>query len=231
MARTRTLILLLGDLAARADQPTFTTTSFITKAEATEYINQAIAELQDLLIINNAAQYFGKSQAITTVSGTDSYALASDFYVLTNVFWNANTGTGLTRMSELSPNEDEYQITGTGWDYLARVRYELVGANLRFVPTPRGVHAVTVKYAPAPVRLSADSDTFDGYGGWEEFVLFRAAKACATKEGDTENAQIWDAEATKQAQRVLTMARRNRGEPRRVQDVTGGRFTRYGRRI
>lgn len=235
MARTRTALELIDDARKAADQETIgSNVPLCSKSEVLEYLNQGIAEFQDFLIINNAASYFNTTTTFSTVPGQavpDTYPLPADFYKLTNVYWNANTGLGLTRMTELSPNDDEYQITGTGWDYLSRVRYEVLIGNIRFVPTPSGVHVVTLKYIKAPARLAADSDTVDGYAGWERYFICYAASMMARKEKDMELVGALEGEMSKMGKRILVMARRNIGEPKRVQDVRNRRVGVYGRRI
>lgn len=237
MARTRTLTNLILDARQACDQEVVGTNApLCSDAEVCEYLNQGIAEFQDLLIVNNAGPYFQSKATLTTTSGTDTYTLASfsgtpSVYKILNVFWDAQTGCGLTRMTELEPNWDEFQISGTGWDYLSRVRYEQIQDSIRFVPTPAGAHVVTLKFVANPARLAtaAPTGTVDGYGGWERYFICYAAKLMAQKERDNETAAAMAEEMGKMAKRILVMARRNHGEPKRVQDVTTRRFTRYGR--
>lgn len=237
MARTRTLTQLILDARQACDQEVVgANTPLCIDSEVTEYLNQGIAEFQDLLIINNAGPYFQQNATLTTTPGTATYAWTAfsgspGVYKVLNVFWDAQTGCGLTRMTELEPNWDEYQINGTGWDYLSRVRYEQIQDSIRFVPTPQGSHVITLKYVPNAARLAAGGDTVDGYGGWERYFIAYAAKMMAQKEKDSEVAAAMDAEMGKMHARILIMARRNHGEPKRVQDVTTRRFTRYGRAL
>lgn len=178
MARTRTLANLRADVRNRADMSF--AEDFITDAELTEYINQSIARLYNI-IVNQAQDHYiiSTTQAITP--GTNDYALPNDFYKLRGVDILVNgVYVPLQRESfyKRSDNNMGLQVGIT-----VPTTYRVVGSNIRVFDTPS---ATTIKlwYIPAPTRLSADSDTFDGISGFEEWVVIDSAIKCKVKQED-----------------------------------------------
>lgn len=210
MARTRTLLLLRGDVRERADM---VGSLFIGDPALTEAINSSIADLQDLLIASFGDEYFETEASAATVAGTATVALPGTFYKLTGLFWEASAGTWqeIYKYTPIDARLDPLM----GWAYGSPVRYRLQAGNLRFVPTPSAVHNLKIHHVPAPVRLSADGDLFDGYGGWEEWVIWDAAIKCLVKEES--DVSVHMAERNRIGARIRTLANRDHHEPPRVQ--------------
>lgn len=212
---TVTLLTLRTDAYKACDQQD---QKLCPPAEVTRYINAAIKKLRDFLTINNV-NYFQKSGPFTVSAATgDTYGLPADFHKCVNVFWDAGVGR-LLRMEECPPNEDEFTVAGVGWNYDYKVRYELLVGNIRFIPAPTGTYTVTLKYVPTFVDLAADGDTVELYNGWEEWVTLDAASRMAGKEESDGTRASLRQERDECGQRILALAKRNSGEPRRVQDV------------
>lgn len=190
--------------------------------EVTTYLNRSIKRFRDWLSINHISR-FQKKVTFPTVATVDTYSFAtagcSDLATLLNVFWDANVGR-LLRMEECPPNEDEYVIPGTGWNYNYTVRYELLQEQIRFVPTPQSVMNVTLKYVPTFTDLVANSDTVEMYNGWEDWPVENAAAMMAEKQDDAEKAAACMRRRDEAGKVILALAKRNRGEPKRVQDAT-----------
>jgi hypothetical protein len=65
------------------------------------------------------------------------------------------------------------------------VRYRLVGTKIMFSPLPKAGVALRLWYVPRFAGLVNDTDTFDGFGGWTEYVVTDAAiKALQKEESD-----------------------------------------------
>lgn len=191
MARTRTLGDLRSDVRQRADM---VSSQFVTDSEVNEYINQSIAELYDLLIATRGMDFYEKLQSFTTVGGTSQYPLASDFYQLVRI---------------------EAVLSGFSVPLLPFTHAE--HGVLSQYPTQGGI-VINVLYVPAPARLAADADTFDGYGGWEEYVVVDAAMKCLEKEESDISPLM--ARKLKMEQRIEAMApNRDAFMPGRRQDV------------
>lgn len=189
-------------------------------AEVTRYLNESIKALRRKIIVGGGAWRLATSGtiAVTAASGA-TYALPGTGTVqVLNVFWDAGIGR-LLHMEEVPPNEDEYIIPGGGWNWDYIVRYEIIGENIKFVPAPAGSYTVTVKYVPAFTDLAMAADTVELYDGWEIWVTRDTAAKMCGKEADDfgvakntkERDEAWDS--------IHAILRRNRGEPKRVQDV------------
>lgn len=224
MARTRTLSNLRSDVRQRADMEN---TTFVTDAEVTEYINQSIADLRDLLIEHQGPEHFmSSSTAITTASGTASYALPADFYEMVAV--RVDVG-GPSKLVALPYSIDEHDVDTSagdwGWHRTSegRIRYRIVGDNIYFYPIPNGAYPVKIWYLPAATRLVQPADEFDGYNGFEEWVILDAAIKCLIKEESDISALL--ALRERQEQRIARAAgRRDQGGPSKIRDTSQGRW-------
>ena len=214
MARTRTLTNLIADVRLRADNQA------LTDAQITEFINQSIADLKDQLANAFGSEYFETETTLTTTSGAATVALPADFLYLTGLFWI--NGSDKYRIIKATNVDAEEYITGAGWTSFYDVRYRVQAANLRFYPTPLGVHSVTLKYIPTSVRLAMGSDTFDGYNGWEEWAILDAGIKCLMAEGNDEDAAMLREAKARIEKRIEVMAARDHQEPAKIQDTRGG---------
>lgn len=189
-------------------------------AEVDRYINESIKSLRRKAVAAGGASRFAASGTLTTVAGTAAYNIGTVGLVaqILNVFWDAGVGR-LLRMEEVPPNEDEYIIPGGGWSFDYVVRYELVGNDIRFVPTPSAAYVVTVKYVPTFTDLAVDASTVELWDGMEIWVSRDAAMKMCGKEADTDGYAKNRNERDESWAEFLTSIRRNRGEPKRVQDV------------
>jgi hypothetical protein len=192
MARTRTL----GDLRSDVRQRTSLESSqSVTDVEVNEYINQSIAELYDLLIASQGMEFYEKdAPSFTTVGGTTLYALPRDFY----------------RVLRVEANLSGFNVPLKPFTHVEH-------GVLSQYPVQGGM-IINIKYVPNPSRLVADSDTFDGFGGWEEYVILDAAMKCLEKRD--EDASPLAARKLKMEQRIEAMApNRDAFMPSRRQDV------------
>lgn len=202
MARTRTLLQLRTDVRQRAD---LVSSTFITDAELTEYINGSIADLFDRLVASRGMDYYEKvpPYSFTTVGGTSLYSLPADFYQL--ILCEATIGS--------------YTVPLQPFALVERGR-------LSQQPVQGGL-VVTVRYVPTCPRLVNDSDTFDGFNGWEEFVILDAALKCREKEET--DATDFQARLARMVQRLDRMAPdRDAGMGQRFTDVRRSSLTPFG---
>lgn len=221
MARTRTLTNLIADVRLRADNQA------LTDAEITEFINQSIADLRDQLASKFGDEYFETETPLTTTASVATVPLPADFLYETGLFWL--NGSDKFRIVKATNVDAEEFITGAGWTSFYDVRYRLQAANIKFYPTPLGVHTVTLKYIPTSVRLTMGSDTFDGYNGWEEWVILDAASKCLEREGNDEDAALLAPRKQRMEQRIADMADRDHASPAAIQDTRGAQSSWPGR--
>jgi hypothetical protein len=158
---------------------------------------------------------------------TQYFALPADFYQLVN----AKAVIGTTRSLELRKygelEEAALESVPAGSAFAAPA-YRLQGAQIRVLPPMSVGQTLSIKYIPVAVRLASAGDPFDGYNGWEEFVILDAARKVATKQ------RLWDLVAqlkgdiAKIEARIAALAgKRDRGRAEHVQDSRAAR--RYAR--
>ena len=193
MASLVTLAYLRKKAKQRADMEN---SSFLSDAEWNENINAAAKKLYDILTTFYVDYYFDTHTL--TLNGTDdAYPLPDDFYKLLGVDRIVNGPTG--EMISLKP----YQF-GERSSYLK--------------PSDSGV-SIQLSYIPKMPEMAADSDTFDGINGWEQFIILDAAEvALAKEESDTTAIE----KAKREMVEVITASApiRDAGELERVTDVT-----------
>lgn len=194
-------------------------------SEWDDNINANIRALYRLLAQAYGAEYFKKSTTLTTTSGEKSIALPGDFFKLISVWWTVSDGIKI-RLRRATEQEMERETFGMGWppwafgmrtDDEIWPKYALRASGIEFTATPTAEYSITFNYVGAPLRLTLDEDTFDGYGGFEEFVIWMtAADAIAKEEGDTTHCI---GRANGIAMDITTTAERDQSEPLCIQDT------------
>lgn len=198
MSSTETLTNIRASARLRADQ---VNSDFRSDAQVDKLINQTWKEVYEHVVMNQPERYLG-STTITTVTGTDTYAIpASDFFKAKSVDVDIN---GRSRTVSMFKWEDRNRYQdGRGWDFDSPVAWRLYGNNIVFLPRPSGVYSVTLWYHPAPPLMTSGSDTIDGVAGWEEAVIVGTAWKLALEEADLELADRLGAEYQRQLARIL----------------------------
>lgn len=209
-----TLTNLIAEARRRSDAES---TQHVTDSEITNYLNSSIAELHDLLIGATDSEYRLTSTTFSTVAGTDSYALASDFYKLKGVDYQ----TSSTTYSSVRPfnfNERNRQKTLTYWLEQPDIRYRLVGNNLTFTPVPDSVRTIRYWYVPVATKLVSGSDTLDDINQFSEYVVVDTAiKILAKEESDV---SVLMAQKAELKRRIEVMAQnRDEGQPASISDI------------
>jgi len=177
---TLTLAQLKTQVRQRADMQN---SQFIANDELTSFVNTSIAELYDLLVQKFGNDYFLNSTTFATVPNTDTYNLPADFYKLIGVDLELQNGEFSTlKRFEFSERNQYTTALYRGVFGAAYLRYKVQGNSIRFVPMPTSADNVRLWYAPLPTYLVLDADTFNGYSGWEEYVIVDAAIKCLEKE-------------------------------------------------
>lgn len=190
MAREVSLL----ELRTRAQQlAQMENSTFITTAEWNDYINVAFAKYHTLLVESRGMDRFVKSASISTFAGNASYPLPADHFETMGIDINFNSFT-----NTMTPFQFEQRnwYKNAGWGPNQPVAYRIVGNNLTFIPTPNGPFSLTHWYIPAAVKLTLDTDKFDGVDGWDQFVCWEVvAMALAKEESDnsyaSSQAQQW----------------------------------------
>lgn len=175
MANTRTLLQLRTSVQSRGG---YENSSDITSTMLTEFINEAIAEVYDIIVGKWVDYYTVLGSPISVVAGTASYAVPTDFYKLRKV--EMQTTVGIFR--KLLPHDLDVGHRYTNSVRAKAYRYRLQANNIVLVPTPTQAETMQLYYIPFATRLSLDADTFDGINNYEELVVQLALKRCKMRE-------------------------------------------------
>lgn len=199
--RSRTLVNLRADVRELCDIPN--DDEFVTNANLNERINRSIARLYWKLVQAQGADHYEKSATFTTSAGVNEYSFSA--------------------------------MTPAVTDFARLIQIEISDGTLRRVMQPfmrkehgqwleaqvPGGHTVTLYYVPAPVRLTADGDSFDGIAGFEDWVVNDVAIGVAGKEeSDTSEFRATKQEIDRQIMGFA--ASRDASFPKRITDTARG---------
>lgn len=212
MSRTRTLANLISDCRQRANMENST---FITDAEITEYLNQELAELWARLVQGEGQPHLRSSTTISATNGTALYALPADFWRLQEVVATIGGVTG--NLTPFMPVEHGWLQSASPWGVTSPVRYRLQGGNIEFLPATQNFSA-TLYYTPCQTRLVNNSDTFDGFNGYEVAAIYGAVATMLAKEESDPSFYVGQKERIYRHIDSLA-AQRDAANPERVQDV------------
>jgi hypothetical protein len=207
----------LAQLRTRAKQrANMENSTFLTSAEWNENINYAISELRDIIASKVGDDYFATSENYSLVTGTESYALPATFYKACWVELLGDDGYyhKLNRYEISEQNMGGNPIIA----FTPDIRYRIIGSNLHFTPSRViGGRTARLWYVPLITELSADGDTLNGYNGWDEYPVLKAAiMALEKEESDTSSLSL---RLEQLRLRIEAMAEnRDQGQPMRIQD-------------
>jgi hypothetical protein len=227
VAATQTLAQMRTRARRRADMETGSAAAFVSDAEFNELINNGCQELFDLLQAARGHDYFITGDLVLMTPGTAQYSLPDDYYQ--------------TRTIQASTNNTDWR-TVRAWDWRehaeltnrgptgshSNIRARIVDGDMFVLPVPASAFIIRHWYVYAFTRLTADSATFDGINGWEEYAVLYAAIAALKKEESLEQAQALEAEFGRYAARIERLASsRHQTEPDRVQDTRRDHVARW----
>lgn len=207
-----TLLTLRTAARERADAVNST---FISDAELTRYINASAQELYDLIIESNK-DYATTLLAFSISSPNTSYALPADFYKLRGLDVSLN-GSWVQVYNYEQMERGRYQDLAINRVF-ANVYYHLFNNTLEFLPASYAPGSYQVRYVPFMTVMSADGDTFNGYNGFEEYIITDAAiKMKDKEESDT---RVLMSQKKDLKERIQAMANvRDYADVDRVSDV------------
>lgn len=217
--------LALSEIRQRCrERADMESSQFVTDSELNFYINQSIAELHDLLVQSYGEEYYVKRVSFNTVGQQESYDLDTvitdgDFYKLRGADARLN-GDDLFTLQKFNFNErNRFQHFGV-WDYLGitNVRYRILGNEIRFVPIPDREIEVQLWYIPRAVTLSADTDTYNDFNGWIEYVIVDCAIKMLNKE-ESDVAVLLNEKALLKRRIEEVANNRDAGDPESIQDI------------
>lgn len=144
--------MILSTLQAR-------TARFLGDPDQTRYSAgyvDAINDAQKQFALDSGALF--KDRAYTTVAGTSTYSLPSDFICEDTVTYDGLPLKPISRHSlyTLYPATDWTLLTGTPKYYMTDP--EAASLSLRLIPIPQEAKTVSMRYAPLPADVSSGSD-------------------------------------------------------------------------
>lgn len=188
----------LSDLVTRVRRRAdLENTTFVTDSEVEEEVEQSLGALYDLVIgVNGGGFWQQVTEANPTAAGTATYTPlqtvgdqteAQIYKVLAvEVQWDGE-------WRKILPYQVGEELTREdleGWSHYSHIRYRRLLAartegpvnttnftQIRFIPTPQAVHSYRVRYIPIPGDWSSlgSSYKFQGFSGWDEWVVCDAA--------------------------------------------------------
>ena len=179
--------ITLGQVKTRALQMTdYINSDFASDAELLQWANDGYLQFYDL--IANTLEDFNLADPVTTTiaSGNTDIDLSSAvtrFYLLKGLDFNY-TGNKYHKVLSFNfseRNSYDNNFAETDPYYNKRRRYKLYGSKITIVPAETAPGTYKIWYVPEPVLLSDDSDTFENYNGWGDYVVQYVAKRIKIK--------------------------------------------------
>jgi hypothetical protein len=230
VANSATLGSVLDRAAPLADMVPFAALTFVKRADASQWANDALMKMH-YLFCNSGQEYFKSFQDYTLIGGTDQYDLPTDIHKPLGA--DEITSSGYRwRLGRYGWQErDKYQgAVGESSVAWSQYEYLVIGQKLELIPKP-STGTIRLYYIPQYTKLVNDTDPVSQFifEGWEQYaVLHVAINARDKQEVDysqlaAERDQLWQ-------MFVDFLAPRDAGEPKHVVDVYG-RFNRRSRLV
>lgn len=214
---TVTLLSLRDRVRQRADMPY---SKFVSDSELNSYINASAQELYDLLVAANE-QYYSTSENFSLTAGVNTHALPATFYKLLGV--DQSISGAFFPLKPYGNAERGYYQTPAMWRSVAEVVYQLVGNSLEFLPAESAVGDYRVRFVPFMTVMAADGDTFNGYNGYEEYIVIDASIKCKDKE-ESDTKVLERAKAAMKERIAAMTVVRDQGQSATVQDVRANSY-------
>jgi hypothetical protein len=205
---------------------------FLSASEWTNNVNASIQELYGLILQKFGNDYYVKLPPYTFVTdgSSDYFALPTDFLKLMGVEAVVTSApNGIITLKQFMFSErNRYAYPYIQAYYgIEATRYRLLSSpqsstndQLWLKPRAPGGYTIQVWYVPRFTPLVNPSDTWDGFNGWDEYVVIDAALKAAIKEEQ----DVRELLVTKSAivERLENEAEnRNLADPQRVSNSTG----------
>lgn len=161
------------------------------KLELNRYINRCIADLYDLITTHNDARvYVVNAPVLAKVGSTangavGTFKLPSDFYKMRAVHYY--DGSEYHEYPTIDPS-DYPKLAASPLDArcgMFDIRFNSsTGTKLLYTFPDVDECDLSVMYIPNAPKLSEDTDTWDTFSGWEDYVIVKAAIKVLSKDQD-----------------------------------------------
>ncbi len=193
MSRNVSLGQLKADVQDQADIAGLTTRH--TASLLTRRINQSIQRFRERISLEGCQHYLTNTTGLFTAGATSPYpfyaldlSAASPSLVRTYAV-DVTVGSDIKTLIHV-PFQERTKYSGptiTG-EPVAWANYQT--ASLAIMPAPNSAYAYCVWHLPVLPDLSADSDTFNGVAGWEEFIVWDVVCNIAVRDQNAQSYQM-----------------------------------------
>lgn len=211
--------------------------NFITLPEWNSFINLAADELYDLITTVFEDYNIYEPVFFTTNGQTMSYPLPDGVTQFQNAQGVTITPPPLYKLSGVDlglNNAPNGFVTVQKYNFIDRNRYvfpntastiygvfgmqyRVIGNQIRFIPQPSSSQPIRLWYTPRREQLLKETDVTDGYNGWTNYIIARAAKYALDKE-ESDSSKL-DAEILYLKQRIEESApNRDQGQADTIGD-------------
>lgn len=211
--------------------------NFVTLPEWNSFINLAADELYDLVTTVFEDYYIAEPVYFTTNGSSLSYPIPDGIntfqdaaganivpeplYKLCGVDLGLNNAPNgfvtVQKYNFIDRNRYVFPNTASTIYGVFGLQYRVVGNKLRFIPQPSSNQPIRLWYIPRRRQLLNDTDTTDGFNGWTNYIIARAAKYALDKE-ESDTSKL-DAEILYLKQRIEESApNRDAGQPDTISD-------------
>jgi hypothetical protein len=177
-------------------------TNFVTVPELNSFINLACDELYDLITASFEDYSVYQPVYFTTNANQSTYPLpdgVTSFLTFNGqtivpppIYKLAGVDLGLTsspnafvtvqKYNFIDRNRYVFPNTASTIYGVFGLQYRFIGNNIRFIPQPSSLQPIGIWYVPRRIQLLQDTDTTDGFNGWNNYCIVRAAKYILDKE-------------------------------------------------
>lgn len=194
-----------------------TNSNFIPLATWQSWLNDAYAELYDILVGRFEDYYVGSLDLIIP-DGQDSVALPSNFYKLRGIDRDNQT----VRSFQFA-ERNSVDVSGFSDGVYNSAKYCLVGSNLMIRPKEKAPGTYTVWLVPRPQIILNFETAVVGIDGWEPFLHYTIAiKALIKEESDPMPLMQLKADIVRRIEEMA--ANRDAGEPKKISDVSRNEY-------
>ena len=175
--------------------------NFVSLPEWNSFINLAADELYDLITTvfddynmyepvyfnTTSAQTYPLPDGNTTFQDASGNSIVPPpIYKLSGVDLglnlNPNGFVTVQKYNFIDRNRYVFPNTASTIYGVFGLQYRFIGNAIRFIPTPSSQQPIGIWYIPRRPQLLQDVDTTDGFGGWTQYVIVRAAKYALDKQ-------------------------------------------------
>lgn len=228
MPRTRTLAQLRDDVLWQADRQG--TTLRNDPARVDRVNNQSIAEFREAVSDGGDPYFLQHYTGTLSVGGTDPYHFGIvDLSSLNpshlriygfDIQDSSAGGVWLSLDCAAFRERNDVQRTLSLGNARPRQFFEFERSTVAYAPAADRAYPFIIFYLPVHADLVADSDTFDGMNGWEDWVVFNSVSRLLLRDRD-EHLERFQAERQRILQRVIHVARQRQ---RQGAVARGGNF-------